>query len=247
MEEEDVPQPPSKAAKLLAVAAFFMLLFFIAASVGLPVPVGLVAVFFFSAAVPLAFVVGLVAALLFRMLARATHREQAWPFFDVALQTFIVFALLSSGIFIVKFPAWVRGSYPGIRADVEKTIDPAVTPENKRAFLDSLDRFWEWNVRFLLEEGEAPSTVTQQEMRNTVTAFGQALAPDCPNCDAKLTAQEVAALTLAMNHITLGSRPSAVTDGTSFALPTGAAPEGGAVTAPPAATQATRAVTSAAP
>jgi hypothetical protein len=240
VEDEDTPQPPTKAAKLLAVLAFFMLLFFIAASVGLPLPVNLVAVFFVTAAIPLAFIAALCVAMLFRLFARATGRDGAWPFFDVALQTFIVCALLATGMFVVKFPGGVRGSYPGIRAKVDETIDPAVPPAAKQTFLEALDRFWELNVRFMLEEGEPPSSVAQQEMRDTISTFGEALAPDCPECEPKLSGAEVAALTAAMNRITLGARP--VTAPTFPAAVTAAA----AATGPTAVTASAAAVTSSA-
>lgn len=209
IEGDKQPAPPSKAAKLLAVGAFYMVLFFVAGVVGLPVPVGLAAVFFVTGAAPAAFLLALVTASLFRFFARRTERPESWPFFDVALQTFIVVSLLATGAFVVRFPVWLENSYPEVRADVESYVVPGIGSERKAAFLEALDRFWALNVKFLLQEGTPPSEIDQQRVRDAVAQFGQALSPACPECGPELDAAEVEALTAAMNTVTRAAPESA--------------------------------------
>lgn len=241
MEEHKQPPAPSKAGKLLAVAAFYMVLFFVAGVIGLPVPVGLAAVFFITGAAPAAFVLALLTASLFRFFARRSERPESWPFFDVALQTFIVVSLLATGAFVVRFPAWLENSYPEVRADVEAYVVPGVAPASKAAFLESLDRFWALNVKFLLQEGTPPSEVDQQRVRDTVAQFGQALSPACADCAPELDAAEIAALTAAMNAVAGAPLPvtaaAAVTypTATTFAAQTTAPAETPAAVTAPAA------------
>lgn len=239
MEESKQPAPPSKAGKLLAVAAFYMVLFFLAGVIGLPVPIGLAAVFFITGAAPAAFVLALLTATLFRFFARRSERPESWPFFDVALQTFIVVSLLATGTFVVRFPIWLENSYPEVRADVEGYVMPSVAPESKAAFLESLDRFWALNVKFLLQEGTPPSEVDQQRVRDAVAQFGQALSPACADCKPELDAAEVAALTAAMNAVAGAPVPVTSAAGAYPAGATFSTQPTEAVAAPGAATAAT--------
>jgi hypothetical protein len=217
--EEHKP-PLTKAAKLLAVVGFFMLLFFLAAVVGLPLPLSVVSFFFLTVAAPAALVFALLTAGLFKMVARLSKRPEAWPFFDVAVQTFILASLIGTGVFIVRFPGWLEGFYPAIRQEIEGHIASDVPVETRKDFLDALDRFWAWNVSFLLEPGEPPTEIEQQRVQDAVEKFRAAVTPECEDCNPELTHQEVRELTPLMNAVTLGTGSTAL--GTGEKIPSGA-------------------------
>ncbi len=205
--------------KAMVVATFFMLLFFLAGTIGLPVPVGLVFVFFVTIAAPAALVLSLISVSIFK-LATKGNEDNRWPFFDIGLQTFIMLALFATGGFVLWLPGGLQESYPSIREEVARQLSPDHTPEDKEKFLISLDRFWEWNVKFLLQEETPPSEVQQQNVRETVSLFGESLAPACETCEPQLTLPETRRLTGMMNTITTAgvTTPTEKTLGTTAML-----------------------------
>lgn len=185
--------------KVMVVTTFFILLFTLAGAIGLPIPVGLVFVFFITFAAPGALVLALISVSIFKIATKGS--ETRWPLFDVGLQTFIMFALIATGIFVIRLPAWLQESYPSIREEFSGQMSPDHTPEDKENFLRSLDRFWEWNVKFMLQEGTPPTEVQQQNVRETVSKFGESLAPACDTCEPQLSVEETRNLTRLMNAI----------------------------------------------
>jgi hypothetical protein len=232
MMQPEAPSAPSKIVKVFTVAAFFMFLFFLAGTIGLPIPVGLVFVFFVSVAFPGAIVLALLTVGVFKIVTRGETKPN-WPLFDIGLQTFIMLALISTGVFVIRFPSWLQESYPSIREEVAKQLSPDHTAAEKESFLVNLDRFWEWNVRFLLQEGTPPSEVQQQTVRDTVSKFGEYLTPDCENCESQLSVKETRELGKMMSSLA----PNGLTNTTEQVL----SPLAGAAEATSAATATTAA------
>lgn len=235
MDLEDQKPPPSKAGKLAAVAGFFLVLFFLASLIGLPLPLSVVSFFFLTVAAPGAFIFALGTALVFKLVARAAGKPGAWPFFDVALQTFILASLISTGVFVVRFPGWLENFYPSIRQEIEGQIASDVPVEDRLAFIDALDRFWAWNVSYLLEPTAPPSEIDQQRVQEAVQYFRDAVQPACEECGPELTGEEVVKLTGLMNGVTLGR--DAEQAGQQPAIPVRPAP--GPISAPEEATAGT--------
>jgi hypothetical protein len=202
---------PSKGAKLAAVAGFYAVLFTAAGIIGLPVPLGIVFVFFVMAALPFSIGIGVATAMGLRMLARLSDRPASWPFFDAALQTFMVASLLSTGIFVVRFPGWLDEGFPAFRDQVEQQLAPQVTPEERLAFVTALDQFWRSNIESLLGDQPPPTPAIQMQVRETIGKFGEALSGNCQGCDPKISPEEARLLTRLM--------VATLTSASSFSVP----------------------------
>jgi hypothetical protein len=193
---------PSKPAKLLAVAAFFFVLFLAAGWIGLPIPVGIAVGFFFAVAVPAALLVTLTGVLLLHFLGRISGRPPSRPLFDVGLQVFLITALLATGLFVVRFPAWLHESYPVLKAEIEGALSEEHTEAEKEEFLEAIDRFWLWNVDALLGRSEAPGIDEQRQSRDILREIHGALTnPDCPECPPELSTEESQRITLLIDEL----------------------------------------------
>src|SRR5690606_18584009 len=106
---------------------------------------------------------------------------------------------------------------PSIRTEIEGHIASDVPVEHRTAFIQALDRFWKWNVAYLVEPGEPPSEIEQQRVQVAVDTFRAAVTPACEDCNPELTHKEVTELTALMNTVTLGrgTNPAQATQGGS--------------------------------
>ncbi len=191
---------PSKAAKLLALIGFYGLLFFLAGLIGLPLPTGLAFTFFVSIAAPIAFIFSLLVVLLFRFVGNLSGRRR--PLFDIGLQTFLLSSLIVTGLFIARFPDWLRTNLPNVQAELESRLSLDHSEAEKKRFLESFGSFWRWNVDYLLSPDREPTEVQAERLQNSMNYFGEALSPACDDCEPELTREESARLVTLMNSVT---------------------------------------------
>jgi hypothetical protein len=185
---------PSKKGKIFALFLFFIVLFTIAGWVGLPLATGVVLSFFLTIAVPLALVVAFFSVFGLAFLAKLTGRR-GWPLFDAGLQIFVLTALISTGIFLVRFPAFLREGYPMLRETIEERLSTEHSEEQRDAFFAAMERFWHWNVGLLLQEGVTPTAEQPAQMQAIWKALVESGSAPCPDCPPVMSPEETAHIT----------------------------------------------------
>lgn len=185
---------PSKGMKILAVLVFFIVLFMLADMLGLPLPTGVVIGFFFTIALPLSMLMAMTLLTVLYVIRRSTGRLGGLRLFDVSLQAILVGSLFATGLFLLRFPEWLREGYPAIRAELVAHISDDHSEGERERFLSAMDEFWAWNTRMLLDRREAPDIQQQEGIRDVLIGLGDAMAPACPGCDPELTREETRTL-----------------------------------------------------
>lgn len=185
---------PSKGVKLLAVLAFFVVLFLLADMIGMPLPTSFVMGFFFSVALPLSILMAMVLLTALYVIRRSTGRMAHLRLFDVGLQAILVGALFATGLFLLRFPDWLREGYPAVRTELVAHISDNHTEDERERFLTAMDEFWQWNTRLLLDQRVSPDLHQQEAIRDVLLGLGDAMAPACPGCEPELTRAETRAI-----------------------------------------------------
>ncbi len=242
--------PPTRMARLAAVAGFFFVLFLMAGMLGLPVRVELVVAVFLTIVAPAAalLVLALVAAV--GVLGRITGRSARIPLFDLALQAFVLVSLVATGVFLARFPDWLREeSYPMLRAQIRPYLSPEHTRLERERFWDALQRFTGWSVPTMLYPDDAPS-LDEQEQAGTIwqalLTAGQAECEDCPPqftreetsrfvalVDAMIPPTEMTAAQNRQRMHAARAMPAPVTGAAAVTAPAEAAPDTGEAAAAP--------------